>query len=432
MKPFKFNQKTADLVRFFFLILAVQFCIPSAEAQHKCLSHELRKQSILNDPSIQLKIDEFETKFERHQKEGNSLVGLRGVLTIPVVVHVLWNTEEQNISDEQIESQIIGLNEDFRLLNLDAPDENHPFYFESADTYIEFCLAQQDPDGFETNGINRVWTPVEAWDESNMDDIKYTSTFGADNWDPEHYLNIWVTEFADDFGLLGYATFPDELEDNLNEDGVVIRNSAFGFVGDLTFPNDLGRTGTHEVGHWLLLRHIWGDEICGNDFVSDTPMHNDSNYECPDFPHNPFSECGSDEYGEMYMNYMDYVDDACMNMFTLGQAERMYFAIETYRLNLLFSEGCSPGIIAGVRDISELSNIILTPNPSSGKFQIECLNEGFNSFEILDMLGNSLLRGQFNVTKKYEINCEQIASGCYLIRLWNGNSLFSTLKFVKE
>ena len=143
--------------------------------------------------------------------------------------------------------------------------------------------------------------------------MKFSSKGGSDVVDPAHYLNIWVCNLAK---YLGYAQFPG---DNPSSDGVVILYSAFGRTGTLLPKYDKGRTATHEIGHWLNLRHIWGDMQCGNDFVDDTPKHTTANFGCPAFPH--YNSC--DNAAEMTMNYMDYTDDACMYMFTNGQKSRM-------------------------------------------------------------------------------------------------------------
>jgi hypothetical protein len=394
--------------------VALLFSVVWTQAQHKCLTMEYIARRMAADPSRTERLEQMELglseycRHNHHQRAGD------GVITIPVVVHVLWNTPEQNISDEQIFSQIEVLNEDFRLQNFDAPDEEHPFWYESQDTFIEFCLAQQDPDGIETDGINRVWTPVEAWDEDNMDDIKFWNSGGEDNWDPFRYLNIWVVELAEGNGTLGWATFPDELEQSPEMDGVVIRNNAFGYLGTVDSPNDLGRTATHEVGHWLFLRHIWGDEDCGDDFVADTPTALGPNYGCPDFPHNPFSDCGSDDYGEMYMNFMDYVDDNCMNMFTTGQTDRMYGTLELYRSDVLVSNGCQPGSAVGISPLAQGIRFGLYPNPSEGHFFISTPKSGRYMLSLHDVSGQLVYAENFEAINEVgSIELDGLAAGLY-------------------
>ncbi|MFM8488944.1 MAG: zinc metalloprotease, partial [Bacteroidota bacterium] len=177
-------------------------------------------------------------------------------------------------------------------------------------------MAQQDPSGNPTNGIVRVQTTVNGF--STNDNVKFSSSGGSNIWNRDRYLNIWVCNLSS--GLLGYAQFPGG---PANTDGVVIDYQAFGTNGTAQAPFNLGRTATHEVGHWLNCYHIWGDDgtaCTGTDQVSDTPNQADENYGCPVFP---VISCNNGPNGDMFMNYMDYVDDGCMNMFSLGQSTRM-------------------------------------------------------------------------------------------------------------
>jgi len=189
-----------------------------------------------------------------------------------------------------------------------------------ADARLQFKLARKDPSGKATSGITRTRTTEASF--SDDDSVKSSSTGGADPWPADTYLNIWVCTLSD--GLLGYAQFPGGPRPT---DGVVILNSAFGSAGTATAPFDLGRTATHEVGHWLNLRHIWGDtEDCtGSDLVSDTPNAAGPNFGKPEFPR---VTCGNGPNGDMFMNYMDYVDDDSMLMFTPQQVVRMRAAID--------------------------------------------------------------------------------------------------------
>ena len=240
------------------------------------------------------------------------------IITIPVVVHVVWNTNTQNISLAQIESQIDVLNEDFARLNDDADETPTPFQSVAAATNFRFCLATIDPDGNETDGVNRVQTNDLSFNDN--DDVKYASEGGADAWEPHDYFNIWVCNLSG--GLLGYAQFPDD--PNEFTYGVVIDYQYFGTIGTATPPFHLGRTTTHEVGHCFGLYHIWGDDngFCsGSDNVSDTPNQADATNGCASFPET--DNCTTGGNGVMYMNYMDYSNDNCLNMFTTGQANRM-------------------------------------------------------------------------------------------------------------
>ncbi len=261
------------------------------------------------------------------------------IITIPVVVHVVWNTNSENISDAQIFSQIEILNEDFRRTNIDVINTPNVWQNIAADCEIEFCLANTDPNGFSTTGINRIQTSENSF--SMNDNVKSSSTGGADPWPKEDYLNIWVCDLGS--GLLGYATPPSNWLSS--GDGVVIGYRYFGNTGTAQPPYHKGRTATHEIGHWLNLEHLWGAwGSCGNDQVSDTPKQEVENYSCPSFPQNPNSCQTTNPNGDMFMNYMDYTNDACMNLFTQGQKTRMIAAINNYRSNLLNHTLCQGGI----------------------------------------------------------------------------------------
>jgi Pregnancy-associated plasma protein-A len=260
----------------------------------------------------------------------------RDTVQIPVVVHVVSNTPQQNISDDQINSQIEVLNRDFRKLNPDKSQVPAVWQGLVADARVEFSLATSDPNGLPTSGITRRQTTVLGF--SDDDAVKFDATGGTDAWPSDRYLNMWVCELA--FGLLGYAQFPGGPPET---DGVVITHSAFGTTGTASPPFHLGRTATHEIGHWLNLYHIWGDDgsgCFGSDEVDDTPNQGGGNLGCPTFPN---LSCDNAPNGDMFMNYMDYVDDPCMVMFTLGQAVRMEACLEGPRSSFLALVGARPG-----------------------------------------------------------------------------------------
>ncbi|HUM46518.1 MAG TPA: zinc metalloprotease, partial [Chitinophagales bacterium] len=242
----------------------------------------------------------------------------RTVVTIPVVVHVLYNTTAQNISDAQVQAQISQLNADFARTNSDAGSTPSVWSSIAANTEVQFCLAQRDPSGNATNGIIHKSTTKTSF--SQNDDAKHNSTGGSDAWPAGSYLNLWVCNLGG--GLLGYAQFPGGAAAT---DGVVVLYSSVGSIASpgTAAPYNKGRTATHEVGHWLNLYHIWGDDgtgCTGSDQCADTPNQADENYGCPTFP---TVSCSNTPNGDMFMNYMDYTDDGCMNMFTAGQKARM-------------------------------------------------------------------------------------------------------------
>lgn len=283
-------------------------------------------------------------QIEQQTANFNFNQGQRATVTIPVVVHVIYNTTSQNISDAQVKSQIDVLNEDFRRLNADKVNTPSLFSGVASDCMINFCLAQKDPSGNATTGIVRKSTTTTSFIDD--DRVKYSSTGGDNAWPSDKYLNLWVCNLGS--SLLGYAQFPGG---PAATDGVVVLYSAFGRTGTLSAPFNKGRTATHEVGHWLNLRHIWGDAACGNDLVSDTPTQADANYGCPTFPH---KTCSNN--GDMSMNYMDYTDDACMNMFSTGQASRM---------NALFASGGARYALAGSQACTAPSTTTTCSAPST-------------------------------------------------------------------
>ncbi|MET9762350.1 zinc metalloprotease [Streptomyces sp. NPDC006372] len=248
----------------------------------------------------------------------------QSIVDIPVVVHVVHNTPEQNVGDVQIHSQIAVLNQDFRAGNPDVGKVPATWQDLVADARIQFHLARTDPLGRPTDGITRTQTSNADWDTDDL--VKFSLSGGHDAWPADVYLNLWVCRLRR--GLLGYAQFPGGAA---STDGVVITYSAFGNTGTATAPFDGGRTAVHEIGHWLNLRHIWGDDdegCSGSDFVSDTPNQGGPNLGSPSFPH---VTCNNGPNGDMFMNYMDYTDDAAMFMFTKGQAARMDAALDHAR-----------------------------------------------------------------------------------------------------
>jgi hypothetical protein len=254
----------------------------------------------------------------------------REIVTIPVVVHVIWKLPEENILEDQINSQIDALNRDFRKRNSDAEQVPEIWKPLAADTRIEFKLAATDPGGNPTTGITRTKSDRNTF-LTGTNDVKFSSRGGADAWPTERYLNLWVCRQIDE-GFLAYAQFPGGPAET---DGIVTINSAFGTTGTVRSPFNLGRTVTHELGYWLNLNNIWGDDsdaCSGSDNVDDTPNQGGQNFGIPVYPH---ISCNNAPHGDMFMNYMDFVDDISMYMFTKGQAARMHDCLSTVRASLL-------------------------------------------------------------------------------------------------
>lgn len=277
-----------------------------AIGSRQCASYEVLQEQLKANPELAQKMEEIEAftnRFIKGDMPQRNVLLPDGTLQIPVVVNVLWRTAAENISAAQIQSQIDVLNEDFAALNADYNATSTYGSVKSGDTKIRFVLDQ----------VIRKQTNKTSW--STNDAMKKSNRGGLNPTSPTTKLNLWVCNLGG--GILGYAQFPGGASAT---DGVVCDNNAFGRVGSVSAPFNKGRTATHEVGHWLNLRHIWGDATCGNDQVSDTPPHNTANYGCPAAGHT--STCVGTPV-EMTMNYMDYTDDACMYMFSTGQKTRM-------------------------------------------------------------------------------------------------------------
>ena len=304
------------------------------EGARMCASHEHNEALMMSDPMFkanQQSIEAFTTRFVSLNPD----LQTRAVVTIPVVVHVVYKTAAENISDAQIQSQIDILNADFRKLNADVSKVPAAFQALVADCEVQFCLAKRSPTGAVTTGIERKATTKKSF--TTNDGVKSVSGGGLAAWDATKYLNLWCCTISG--GVLGYAQFPGG---SATTDGVVILNTAFGSGGSTVSPFNKGRTGTHEVGHWLNLRHIWGDDngaCTGSDLVSDTPNQGAENYGCP-----AATKASCSNGGDMFMNYMDYTNDVCMYMFSAGQKARMQATVVPggARYSITQSGKCNP------------------------------------------------------------------------------------------
>ncbi|MFV8365820.1 zinc metalloprotease [Flavobacterium sp. XS1P27] len=272
----------------------------SVLARRGCASQEVLEAQMKADPTLALRMNEIEAFTQKAMLSGRLV---NGKVEIPVVVNVLYKTAAENISNAQIQSQIDVLNADFNATNPDFSSTPALFSGVAANVGITFVL--------ET--VNRKSTTKTSW--GTRDAMKKTKQGGLDPTSPTTKLNMWACTIGG--GILGYAQFPGG---STTTDGVVIDSKYFGLSGSGAYPYNLGRTATHEVGHWMNLRHIWGDAACGSDLVSDTPTHDTANYGVPAYPH--YSTCTGTPV-EMTMNYMDYTDDRGMYMFSNGQKSRM-------------------------------------------------------------------------------------------------------------
>jgi len=311
-----------------------------ANAQQRCATVEYQKIIKANNPAFDIQFENWinNQQLEPRIKSNSTQETSAATYVIPVVVHVIHNGEPvgvgTNISDAQIASQISVLNKDFKRLNSDAGQTPLEFQSVAGNLDIEFVLAKQDPEGLATNGIKRVQGTQSEWTLADNAEFKSLSY-----WPSQDYLNLWIINFNDPGNFIGYAQFPESnlpgLENSSSDpltDGVVINYRDVGSVDDEPLPGafnlepqfNKGRTATHEIGHFFGLRHIWGDVSgCGGtDYVSDTPPQSSETNSCP--PH-PQVSCSNNK---MFQNYLDYTDDACMNIFTQGQVSRMEIILQ--------------------------------------------------------------------------------------------------------
>ena len=297
--------------------------------RRQCATMESHMRLLETDPGFRQRQSNLEQTTARRMSSGAAafLRRAEGPLTIPVVVHIVYHTARENISVAQVRSQFRVLNRDFRAKNADKSHVPAVWKGLVADANIHFVLAARDPAGKPTSGITRTQTQRVSF--GSDDAVKAAATGGIEPWPTDRYLNLWVCRLGG--GLLGYAQFPGGPPDT---DGVVITYKGFGTTGTATAPFNLGRTTTHEIGHYLNLRHIWGDtENCrGTDSVHDTPNAAGPNFGKPTFPH---VSCSNGPSGDMYMDYMDYVDDDSMFMFTVEQVARMHAALDGPRSTLV-------------------------------------------------------------------------------------------------
>lgn len=357
----------------------------------------------------------------------DQLPGLREPITIPVVVHIVWQEEADSLSEDQILSQIDVLNADFRAENNDLSEVNANFSSLAADMEINFALATVDPLGDPHPGINYVHTD---WDqvgstfvfESGPDQGKrricYDELGGKTAWCPDCYLNIWVGELAE--GIAGQGIFPTEVGEEVPsaEDGVYISPDRFGRTGTVSPPYGLGRTLTHEIGHYLNLYHLWGDEVCSpsiccdeelfTDFVEDTPNQNATYLgECTD---NGFT-CGT---FDNVQNFMNFGDDACQLMFTEGQKERVWAALQEYRPGLMDGE-CMNSCLTRSQQIQTADQLLRAWRVESNELVLEIL-ESDVEWQLFSGNGQFIQAFRTATPGQHRINLPLLPAGLYVLQ----------------
>ena len=418
------------------------FLFQFVEAQRDCGHGAYEEQTIAANPGLISRfseIDGFSNIRSKNSAAANRLEVVPQIIRIPVVVHILFNNDEQNISDAQVKSQLDVLNRDFRGINGDRKKVPAHFFSTAADCGIEFQLATKDPAGAPTTGIIRKWTSIQHF--SLDDKVKSANSKGDDPWDPKRYLNIWVCSMSG--GLLGYSSTPGGPPE---KDGIVICYSVFGTTGKHPGAFNLGRTATHEIGHWLNLRHIWGDTYCGDDKVDDTPKQRSPNNGCPSGKR---LSCTNDGEGDMYMNFMDLTDDGCMYMFTNGQKVRMRALFEdgAPRHALLSSGGLDTTFNADNTIVISSENpespsirpvlkaeIRVFPNPVGNFLSVSITEEGKNTdvkteLFIYNHTGVPVMKEMMSSGSK-TFSISQLKPGLYYLHIIEGEKR-SIRKFLK-
>ena len=394
-------------------IILICLTVSTAIAQdfHRCGTVEAIAHREAQNPGYAKAVDRTfeEVKHILSQKDINDP---NPIYRIPVVVHIVYNTPEENISSDLVYSQIARLNRDYRRLNEDTANTRAAFLPVAADAGIEFYLAGVDPQGNPTGGITRTQTTrtdfAPDFFGNGLDDVKQSSLGGFDAWDTDNYLNIWVCDLLGDaslFQVLGFA-YPPATAPNWpqgsaatdpNFEGVVVHYEVFGndsplATGTLSVA-DKGRTAVHEVGHFLGLRHIWGDVLFGDgctedDGLEDTPNASANAGQTCNFSNNTCTDSPID-FPDMIENYMDYAEEECMNLFTQDQVDIMRSMLETARTEL--ADGSVEP--SGIFDFIDESEVTVYPNPSNGNTQLQLPeNRSIELLSVFDSKGSEVLQ----------------------------------------
>ena len=352
------------------LSLGITLLTNTVFAQRECRSAEYQQEVLLNNALARKNASAIEDFVQQQLRTfGPVTAGSGGeseehsVIKIPVVFHILYHVAGENISEKQILDQLDVLNQCYRRRQQDSANTPQAFKSLAADVQIEFRLAVSDSKKRPTTGIIRKYTPVIQWRADDL--IKSSAQMGDDAWDAGSYLNIWVCNMR---GVAGFSSLPGGPAD---KDGIVLDYSVVGLSSKPGY--ELGKTAVHEVGHWLGLKHIWGDSDCGDDMVGDTPRQSSYTIGCPK---GIKISCGNGANGNMYMNYMDLTGDMCTNLFTQGQKARMRssFAYGGPRYSVLLSTGLQPALNGQLPLPEESPKWLypqLYPNPATNELTID-------------------------------------------------------------
>ncbi len=395
-------------------LIAFVLLFGTANAQ-KCLSSHKLQEKMAKDPSIAQRMAQLE-KFTQEwiANEANSAHKTTAVEQIPIVVHVLYSNTQENISDAQIQSQMPILNAAFRKQNANFSNTPAAFQPVAADAEMTFCMAQTDPNGQPTTGITR--TSISSSFDTENDYFKPASG-GVAPWDPNKYMNIYICHLKS--GTLGFTYPPSTVP--ATEEGIVIDYKAYGTTGEAANnqPNHLGTTAVHEIGHYFNLVHIWGPNKTGcgdDDGVTDTPPQDQESGGCSTFP--ATDNCTTSGNGIMFMNYMDYSDDDCMTMFTLGQKQRMKAALAGPRSGLPASTVCEPVSVAQV----SVPEYVIAPNPANDILNITMKQQAALQIDIINSIGAVVLSQSVHASN-VSINISELPEGLFYVRLTDGKTI---------
>lgn len=377
----------------------------AANAQ-KCRTSEKVAQSKAMYPEVAKRMAEIEAFTKDYVANNRSENKTTQKHLVPVVVHVLYKNSTQNVTDAQITSEFAVLNEAYSNTNASGANTPAPFKAMAGNAELEFCITQVAPDGTATTGIERKQVPSSFDGEK---DYFNPGNGGIAPWDPQKYLNVYLVELT--AGNLGFTYTPGAAP--AGEEGVVIDYRAWGTVGEAANnqPNHLGKTAVHEFGHYFNLEHIWGPNggCSDDDGVTDTPPQDQESGGCPTFP--TFDNCTTSGDGIMFMNYMDYVDDNCMTLFTQGQVQRMQAAVAGPRASLTSSTMCFKLSVNNVPD----ADFVITPNPANDWITIKLQRNVDFHVDVVNSMGSVVIKA--NAERLASLSVAHLPAGVYSVKV---------------